>query len=265
MSISTNACQSRILLSHDDIPLACDCRGKGEPLLLFVHGWTCRRSYWLPQLEYFSAIHAVAAPDLPGHGESGSGERLRWGVKPFAQDVATCAGALGAEKLILIGHSMGGAVALEAARHLGALVAGVVLVDTFVIDYGGLSPETVEAIYSPFQEDFAAAMSALVTQTATPATPAELKARLIREMSAADPAWALPAWHDLLQWSPAAAFAELQVPLHAINGALIPPSARERCAPHMTEEIIPEAGHFLQMEDPSSFNRVLEKILTRLC
>ncbi|MRR56176.1 MAG: alpha/beta hydrolase [Deltaproteobacteria bacterium] len=265
MSISTNACHSRTLLSHDDIPLACDCRGEGAPLLLFVHGWTCRRSHWLPQLEHFSANHVVAAPDLPGHGESGSGRRLRWGVKPFAQDVVSCVGALDAEKVILIGHSMGGAVALEAARELGSLVAGVVLVDTFVIDYGGLSPETVEAIFAPFQEDFAAAMSALVSQTATPATPADLKARLLCEMSAADPAWALPAWRNLLQWTPAAAFSELQVPLHAINGALIPPSARERCAPFVTETIIPEAGHFLQMEDPSRFNHILEKILTRLC
>jgi pimeloyl-ACP methyl ester carboxylesterase len=264
MKITSDTSKSCSLLSHDDIPLACDCRGEGAPLLLFVHGWTCRRSFWLPQLDYFSTNHAVAAPDLPGHGESGSGGRLRWGVKPFAHDVAACVGALAAEKVILIGHSMGGAVVLEAARHLGATVAGVVLVDTFVIDYGGLLPETVEAFFTPFQEDFTAAMAALVAQTATAATPADLRARLIREMSAADPAWALPTWRDLLQWSPAAAFAELRVPIHAINGALIPASARERCAPFMTETLIPDAGHFLQMEDPSRFNRVLETVLTRL-
>ena len=97
-------------------------------MLLFVHGWTCRRSYWSPQLNHFSANHAVVALDLPGHGESGSGERRRWGVKPFARDVAACVGARAAEKVILIGHSMGGAVVLEAARILGAIVAGVVLV-----------------------------------------------------------------------------------------------------------------------------------------
>jgi pimeloyl-ACP methyl ester carboxylesterase len=264
MNFTSDTSQSRTLFSHDGIPLACDCRGTGTPLLLFVHGWTCRRTYWLPQVEHFSARHLVAAPDLPGHGESGSGGRVRWGVKPFAQDLAACVGALGAGKVVLIGHSMGGAVALEAARLLGATAVGVVLVDTFVIDYGGLSPETVETIFSPFQEDFALAMANLVAQTATPATPAELQARLISEMSAADPAWALPTWRDLLQWNPADAFAELQVPIHAINGALIPASARERCAPFVAETRIPEAGHFLQMEDPSRFNRVLGNILTRL-
>lgn len=264
MNISATTSHSRTLFSPDNISLACDCRGEGAPLLLFVHGWTCRRSYWLPQLEYFSTSHLVVAPDLPGHGESGSGGRRHWGVRSFAQDVAACVGALAADKVILIGHSMGGAVALEAARLLGASVTGVVLVDTFVIDYGGLSPETVEAIYAPFQEDFAAAMSALVAQTATPATPAELIARLIREMSTADPAWALPAWRDLLSWSPVDAFRELRTPIHAINGALIPASARERCAPYLTETLIPGAGHFLQMEDPARFNCVLGKVLTPL-
>jgi pimeloyl-ACP methyl ester carboxylesterase len=133
-----------------------------------------------------------------------------------------------------------------------------------VIDYGGLPPEVVQAIAHNFEADFPAAMAALVGQTATAATPPALKAQLIREMSAADPAWALPAWRDLLSWSPAAAFAELRVPIHAINGALIPDSARERCAPFVTETIIPGAGHFLQMEDPSNFNLVLENVLARL-
>ena len=265
MTIQTDRSSPRSLVSHDGISMVCDCRGQGEPLLLFVHGWTCRRSYWLPQLAYFSATHAVAAPDLPGHGESGWAERAGWGVKAFAHDVAAWVGTLAAQRVVLVGHSMGGAVALEAARLLGATVAGVVLVDTFVIDYGGLSPETVQAMATPFEEDFATAMTTLVEQTGTAATPPDLKIQLIGEMSAANPAWALPVWRDLLAWSPQASFADLSVPIHAINGALIPDSARERCAPFVTETIIPGAGHFLLMEDPSGFNFVLENVLARLC
>lgn len=264
MNMSTAPLATRTLVSHDGIPMACDCGGRGEPLLLFVHGWTCRRSYWRPQLEHFSDAHAVAAVDLPGHGDSGSGARSCWGVEPLALDVAACVRALGANKVVLVGHSMGGAVALEAARRLGATVAAVVLADTFVIDYGGLSPDTVEAFFAPFAQDFAAAMAHLVEQTATAATPAALKGRLVRDMSAADPAWALPLWRDLLTWSPRAAFAELRVPLYAINGALIPPSARERCAPCVVETIIPGAGHFLHMENAAAFNRELENVLTRI-
>lgn len=264
MNESIASASTCTIYSPDRIPLACECRGEGEPLILFIHGWTCRRSYWRPQLDYFSARSAVVAFDLPGHGDSGSGDRSRWGVSSFARDVVAGVNALGAQRVILVGHSMGGAVALEAARQLGATVAGVVLIDTFVIDYGGLSAETVQAIATPFRDNFAAAMAVLVEQTSTPATPAELKQQLTQEMSAADPSWALPVWDDLLSWNPQAAFEELQIPIHAVNGALIPESARQRCAPFVKETIIPGAGHFLQMEDPSGFNQVLEGVLDRL-
>ncbi|ADH86402.1 alpha/beta fold hydrolase [Desulfurivibrio alkaliphilus] len=249
------------LRGHDGTPLACDCLGAGEPLLLFVHGWTCRRSYWAPQISFFGRRQAVAAIDLPGHGHSSPGERETWTVSGLAADVAAGAKELKAGQVILVGHSMGGAVAMEAARQLAGLAAAVVLVDTFVIDYGGLAPEVVENIFAPFADDFPAAIAGLVEQTSTAATPLELKRQLIREMSQADPAWALPLWRDLLNWNPAPAFAELQIPLHAINGALIPESARQRCAPFVGETIVPGAGHFLQMEDPAGFNRVLAQVL----
>lgn len=253
------------LSTHDGISLACESRGQGQPLLLFVHGWTCRRSYWRPQLDCFSKEYSVAALDLPGHGDSGVGKRTRWSLASFALDVVACVRGLRAEKVVLIGHSMGGAVVLEAARHLGTTVAGVVLVDTFVIDYGELTAETVQIIAAPFEECFATAIAGLVEQTSTSATPDHLKQQLIHEMSAADPTWALPVWHDLLSWNPQAAFAELQTPIHAINGALISESTRERCTPFMAETIIPEAGHFLQMEDTVGFNQVLGKVLPQFC
>ena len=258
-----DAITTRSIPAHDGIPMACYCSDQGNTLLLFIHGWTCRRDYWLPQLEHFSSAWRVVAPDLPGHGESGSHGRSRWQVSDLGRDIAACTRALDAEQVILVGHSMGGAVALEAARILEARATGVVLVDTFVIDYGGLSRQAVEQIFNPYVDDFTGAIAGLIEQTSTSATPKTLKDRLIRKMSAADPSWALPLWRDLLAWDPSGAFEELQIPIHAINGALVPESARRRCAPFVNETIIPGAGHFLQMEDPVGFNRVLGEILCR--
>lgn len=258
------ALQTRSILSADGVAMDCDFGGQGGPLLLFVHGWTCRRSYWQPQLGHFAAGWRVAAPDLPGHGTSTGEGRTTWNLAAFAGDVAACARQLGASRVVLVGHSMGGAVALEAARLLPATVMAVVLADTFVIDYGGLDAQTVGQIAAPFESDFPAAMTNLVEMTSTAQTPPSLRQRLVAEMSAADPAWALPVWRDLLAWNPAAAFAKLDLPIHAINGVLIPDSARLRCAPFVRERLLPGAGHFLQLEDPTGFNRALEEILADL-
>ncbi len=264
MENNLNSLLTCTLPGHDGIPLTCDCGGKGQTRLLFVHGWTCRRAYWQPQLDHFSKGYKVAAPDLPGHGDTRSHDRKDWSVAALGKDIASCAAELGEPRLILIGHSMGGAVVLEAARRLKNAVTAVILADTFIIDYGGLTNEAVREIAAPFEADFPGAIAGLVEQTATAATPAALKERLVREMAAADPAWALPLWRDLLAWDPGAAFAELKIPIFAVNGSLIPEPARERCAPYVLETVIPGAGHFLQMEDPPVFNRALEKILTGL-
>ena len=264
MSDNINSLPPRTVLSHDNISIPCCYAGQGEPLLLFIHGWTCTRSYWEPQLTSFKEKYQVAAPDLPGHGDADAGGRQSWRVVDLARDVETCIRRLNPEQTILIGHSMGGAVALEAARILKEKVSAVVLVDTFVIDYGGLDCETIQRTAAPFESDFPSAIAGLIENTSTEATPGILKESLIREMSGADPAWALPLWRDLLSWSPKPAFEELKIPIHAINGALIPESARNRCAPYVTETIIPGAGHFLQMEDPEAFNRVLEDVLSGL-
>lgn len=251
-------------LTHDGISFSCDCGGHGGSLLLFIHGWSCRRSYWQPQLSHFADRWKVAAPDLPGHGQSHAGQRKKWTVAGLARDIKDCIRQLDPDRAIVIGHSMGGAVALEAARITGPTLSAVVLADTFVIDYGGLDPETIQEIALPFETDFASAIAGLIENTSTRATPGPLKERLIREMSAANQAIVLPLWRDLLAWNPGPAFREVQVPVYAINGALIPEAAHKRCAPFVTETVMAGAGHFLQMEDPTGFNRALESLLSRL-
>ena len=264
MTAVSNSIGTCTVPAHDGLEMVCDYAGEGDLRILFLHGWTCRRAYWRPQLEYFSRFGRIAAPDLPGHGDSAAGGREKWSVAALGKDAAACARGLDGSRVILVGHSMGGAVALEAARLLEDRALAVILADTFVLDYGGLDAATQQQIAQSFENDFAGAMTALVEQTSTAATPEPLKNRLVREMSAADPDWALPLWRDLLAWSPSAAFAELGIPIYAINGALIPESARLRCAEFVTETVMPGAGHFLQMENPVAFNQALEAILDQL-
>jgi pimeloyl-ACP methyl ester carboxylesterase len=83
---------------------------------VFVHCWACDRTYWREQVDVFAADHQVVTLDLAGHGESGAG-RETWTVKGLAGDVQAVVEALDLERVILIGHSMGGPVSRRHAAY----------------------------------------------------------------------------------------------------------------------------------------------------
>jgi pimeloyl-ACP methyl ester carboxylesterase len=74
---------SGVATSRDGIPLAFEVHGAGTPTLVFVHGWSCDRSYWRGQVRPLAARYQTVAVDLAGHGESGVGRRA-WTMAPSA-------------------------------------------------------------------------------------------------------------------------------------------------------------------------------------
>lgn len=109
ISLSALANQSgkgeRVLcLSADSTHIVYDVYGERMPTLVFVHGWSCDRSYWMGQLESFSRFRVVAI-DLAGHGESGLGHGA-WTMKAFGQDVAAVVKKLDLQRVILIGQHL---------------------------------------------------------------------------------------------------------------------------------------------------------------
>ena len=148
-------------LSADNVAINYRVEGEGTPALVFVHGWSCEKSYWKYQVPHFSKRYKVVTIDLAGHGESGSG-RKDWTMEAFGKDVAAVVEKLDLHRVILIGHSMGGPVIIEAARQMPERVIGLVGVDTF-LDLGRqYTQQQVDAYVAPFERDFAAATGKLV-------------------------------------------------------------------------------------------------------
>src|SRR5664279_146395 len=116
--------------SADGTRIAYEFKGAGMPALILVHGWSCDRGYWNAQLELLSREFLVVVLDLAGHGESDPG-RHEWSIAAFGSDVATVVRRLALNAVVLVGHSMGGDVILEAAGRLRGLVKGLVWVDTY--------------------------------------------------------------------------------------------------------------------------------------
>lgn len=240
--------------------------GEGRPVAVFVHGWCCSREFWRSQIQAVAKYMPVVALDLAGHGQSGKDGAGR-GAKEsslthFAEDVVSVVKALNLEDVILIGHSMGGGVVLEAARKLDGTVRKAVVVDTFVFDYGQFSSETVQGFIDSFTADFPGATRNLVAQTCLPGTDATFIDGIADEMVKTRKPVGLAALEGLLNWQPEPAFDAIGVSIVCINGDMINADARRRHAGRFEEIRLPGTGHFLQMEQPAEFNRHLQTVLT---
>lgn len=255
------------IASEDGVPIRYRVYGKGEPALIFIHCWACDSSYWDQQIDAFKTQHTVVTLDLAGHGESET-TRGDWSIPAFGADVAAVAGRIGNRKIVLVGHSMGGPVALEAARRLRKRVIGIVGVDSFTnIGLPPLTPRELEQRLEPYRRDFANTTRDNVTQHFFKRTSDPLLVREIADdMASQPPGIGIGAMIGMNNMNYAAALGDIDVPIVAINSDRLPTDVdRIRLhAPTFRVKIMPGAGHFLMIEEWARFNQLLEETIQEL-
>jgi pimeloyl-ACP methyl ester carboxylesterase len=250
--------------SSDGIPISYEARGAGAPALVFVHGWSCDRSYWSAQLDHFAERHRVVAIDLAGHGASGEG-RPSWTMPAFGGDVVAVADDLGLEQMVLIGHSMGGDVIVEAAVDLPGRVRGLVWVDVYSDLGEPTTSEELERFLAPFREDFVTTTRDFVRRIAGSAADPDLVERIATDMSSAPPEIAIDAVRHARGNEPAvlARLPELSMPIVAINPERS--TGVDGLRSHGVDAVLmPGVGHFMMQEDPDGFNRILRGVIEDL-
>jgi pimeloyl-ACP methyl ester carboxylesterase len=105
------------------------------PVLLLIHGMGGTFENWQAVIEPLARHHTVVAPDLPGHGTSapGAGDYSLGALAAGLRDLLI---GLGHERATLVGHSLGGGIAMQFAYHFPEITERLVLVSS-----GGLGPE----------------------------------------------------------------------------------------------------------------------------
>jgi pimeloyl-ACP methyl ester carboxylesterase len=246
--------------SADGSLITYDSQGEGETAIVFIHCWTCNHQFWQPQIDHFSKEYKVIGLDLAGHGQSES-KRQQYTMQAFGSDVASVVNQVNPEQVILVGHSMGGPVAVEAAKLLGDKVIGIVGVDTFYtgFDYPQ-SEEKIEEFVAPFKQDFAAASEQLSRSMFTPSTPPEVVNQIVTQMQKDHPEMGVSALYEIFRWNAKNVPSDLNQyanKLKNINGA---PTGNET-ALHESVTLIPNVGHFVAQVKPDEFNQTLEKMI----
>lgn len=247
------------------VPLAYDDRGAGEPALVFLHGWACDRGVWSGQLDAFAPRHRVIAVDLTGHGESPRAAGA-WSIESCGADVAARLRPLGLQRVVIVGHSMGGDVAIEAAHQLGDRVEAIVWVDAYRSLPVDRSEARIERWVEPFQRDFGGTMRRFVRGMFPAGADPAFVEHLVADMAAADPEAAVEMLQASLRYGAGVAdrLAGLGCPVVAINPDDPPSDAASLERYGVRVSCMPGVGHFLMMEDAAAFNARLADQLIRV-
>lgn len=247
-------------LSHGAVPLAYHEAGSGAPTFVFVHGWICDRTFWQPQFEDISRDHRCLAFDLPGCGESG-------GPGPYdpiaaADALAAAIEQLGAAPAVIVGHSLGGIVALLLNDRHPDDVLGIVLGDSPLLGAPRF-PRTVEAIRGA---DGAETVRRAVSGMFVDATPQAVRDHVESVMLNA-PAEVAAGMLDASDAYSARLDELLKLadkkPLMAIwpPKPLGDPAHLREITMFIRQEPVAGAGHFFQLEKPAVTNALLRAFL----
>jgi pimeloyl-ACP methyl ester carboxylesterase len=248
--------------SADGVMIHYEVHGSGEHPLVFVHCWSCDRSYWDAQVKDFSPDYKVVTLDLAGHGESGMGREV-WSMEAYGADVAAVVNDLRLNDIILVGHSMGGAVTIEAARQLGDKVTAVIGVDTFQDLTGKMPEEQVKQFVAPFRDNFPVTTEMFIRRMFPPDADTALVDRVAKDLASAPPEVAIGSFEQLFAFDAPAALTDVKAPLRAINTDRYPTNVEGNKQVASSFEVVymPGYGHFLYLEDSGAFDQILRQTI----
>lgn len=231
--------------------------------LVFIHGAGDSARAWREQVAYFGA-RAIAI-DLPGHGERPDSLPELVSVADYARAVHTILREeLRLEQPIIVGHSLGGLIALQMGLDFGTELGGLVLIGTGA--RMRVLPALLDAARAEPEQALLSLKQLSISQQSDPALPV----RMLNEQSRPEPGIL---YRDLMACNSFDVMGRLQE-LQNLP-ALILCGAEERNAPvkyseylhtHIassTLKVIPGAGHYVQRERPEEVNQAIAEWLER--
>ena len=249
---------------------------RSAPVLVFIPGWAGSIAFWKSQIDHFSKTHRVIAIDYPGFGLSSINYARsvlgRFCASLILQDRSIAMSrqakliinVLRREQIkscVIVGHSIGGALALTAAAQAPNIIRSVIGADSFTYTalYPSASQEDIETITGGLKSDFKEAVKALVDSYFLASADPDLRQWVTDTMVATRPESAIAILEEFLRWDMDAYLSKYKGPVDVIASAAT--YDESAFAPiygdRISVETIENAGHFIMLDKPLEFNQKL--------
>lgn len=253
--------------------------GTRQPPIVFVHGFGCARADWDAQVAHLSPRHRCVAVDLRGHGDS-PGDAADCSVERYGADIAELMRAMALPPAVLVGHSMGCRVVTEAALQAPAQTKAAILID------GSQFAPTMAAVLRErfaLPDGYATFTEATFIDMFTPKSDPRVAQSVMTRARQLPQPIGEKMFTDMQRYDVTrltSSLGSLRVPVMAVQ-ATFSNERRERrsmtpgqttpylemlrsAVPAARVEIIPDTGHFPQLDEPARTNALIDSFLASL-
>jgi pimeloyl-ACP methyl ester carboxylesterase len=239
--------------------LAVDDGGSGGIPVVLAHSLAGNSTHWASQLEHLRRDRRAVAFDFRGHGRSEPPKDDNYTIAAMVGDIAAVADALGLDRFGLVGHSMGGGVALSYAGAHPDRVAELVLVDP-ISDGKQIPPAEAKAYLGGFETNYDSTSREYWTTVAGP--DSAIRKRLLADLEATPQEAVVQVLRDLMQFDPDPSLARYRGPkLSIVTPHNDMPSSLHRLGKGFPHRMVEGTGHWIQLDKPGEINRFLDEFL----
>jgi pimeloyl-ACP methyl ester carboxylesterase len=249
--------------SFDGAAIAFRDFGGPGPALVMIPGWSCIQEMWDPCIAFLAPKFRVVTLDYAGNGHSTTTER-EWALENLARDVRAVIERLDLHDVTVVGHSMGGGVALETAYLCNDRVSRVIGCDTLTYSgiYRRLDERAMDAALAPLRADYAGSVRSMMSVYFIKDGDPAIEAYATDVMAGAAPKVAVPTMENLMRWDVDESLARCPVPVSLVNARpFLDPAIEEQYKDRIDIRTIDGVGHFLMLDKPAEFAAALTMIM----
>lgn len=253
-----------LIIGAGNARIEIDDGGEGGLPVVFVHSLGGNAQQWSMQTEHLREERRAVAFDLAGHGRSDPPSQGDYRAESLAEDIGAVARSLDLDRFVLVGHSMGASVSIAYAKENPRRVRGLLLVDPSG-DGRALPSEIIDPFLAALQSDDYSRAIGDYWRRLLSGSGQEVTERVMRDLYATPPDVVGAAFRDSLLFDPVSVLLQYPGPKLSVISHL-------NDAPYSLHNLVSDlpfikmsgTGHWLQMDRPEEFNRILDQFLASL-